>query len=184
MECVDTLPQHNLFEDKSPSESMIALQHPEQETGDDKTEEATLSDAEEAASRTNISESRVNDVDEESMDDTTQKDKSRVNDRDEESMDDSSQNLSFRRCKLVIMSDDEEDDAPSVSVAGGTVLDESSVGQKKMKVIESDSDSEDDSFLFNKKPDAGKPKVILLIFYTYFSANYSFFPYFKSRFRR
>lgn len=136
MECVDTLPQNNLFEDKTSTESMIAQQYPGQDPDDGKTEEATLSDA----SRTNISENRMNDMDEEGMDDSTQ-------------------NLSFRRCKLVILSDEEEDDAPRMSVTSDAVEDEGRIGQRKTRVIGSDSESEDDGFLFSEKPDAGKPKV-------------------------
>ena len=140
MACVDSMPQSNLFEDETSSESMITLQHPQQDTGDGNTEDATH-DAEEATSKASNSESRMNGMDEESMDDSTQ-------------------NLSFRRCKLVILSDDDDDDPPRASVTSDAAEDESTVGQRKMRVIGSDSESDDDSFLFNSKPDPGKPKVV------------------------
>ncbi|MPC07771.1 Claspin [Portunus trituberculatus] len=119
---------------------MITLQHPEQDTEHGKTEDATLSDPEEAASKTNISESRMNGMDEESMDDSTQ-------------------NLSFRRSKLVILSDDEDDASPRATVTSDTVENEGSFSQRKMRIIGSDSETEDDSFLFRKKPGEGKSSV-------------------------
>lgn len=79
-----------------------------------------------------------------------------VEDKEEDDEEDFEQVASGRR-KMIILSDDEDSNPPSASVPSPPMEKEKdSFGQRKM--IESDSESEDDG-LFNKESSIPKPKV-------------------------
>lgn len=140
MECVDAWQQNNLFEDKISAENMMSLQHPERSTEVDESQDSVLSEEEEVVYRTTKNESKVKDMDEDSEDDIDQ-------------------HLSSRRFKRIILSDDEDSEQRSASVTSPPLENEDSFGQRKIGVIGSDLENDDDDVLFNKTPSTEKPKV-------------------------
>ncbi|KAG0722619.1 Claspin [Chionoecetes opilio] len=121
-------------------ENMMAMQPPDQGTGHDETQDAMFPEVEETASKND--ESEVKAIDEDSVD--------------------ADLDLSSRRSKMIILSDDEDSNPQSESGTYHLMEDKDRTAQRKMTVIGSDSESDEDSILFYKKPNTEKPTKFIV----------------------